>query len=137
MIWNNTFIENNGANDTFYASHIQAFDGGTNNFWNSSGSPHGYGNRWNDWTSPDADNDGIVDKPYTIWGSAGAKDHYPLVIPPITASSDLVIPILLTAMTVIASVIIVIFIFLRKRKGEKVEHPLLIDESNNIKGINN
>ena len=136
-IWNNTFIGNNGANETFYASHIQAFDGGTNNFWNSSGSPHGYGNRWNDWMSPDADKDGIVDKPYTIWGSAGTKDYYPQIIPPIAASSDLVFPILLTAMTVIASVIIVTFIFLRKRKGEKVEHPLLIDESNNIKGINN
>jgi hypothetical protein len=82
-IWNNTFIGNNG-------SGIQAYDIGANN-WNTSGSPHGYGNYWDDWTTPDANSDGIVDNPYSIMGSAGAEDYYPLVSPcrdnPITTAS--------------------------------------------------
>jgi parallel beta-helix repeat protein len=76
-IWNNTFIGNNGATGTYDASRVQAFDEGTNNSWNTSGSPHGYGNYWSDWTTPDANLDDIVDQPYLINGSAGAKDYYP------------------------------------------------------------
>jgi len=92
MIWNNTFIDNNGGG-------VQAYDDGTDNRWNTSGTPHGYGNYWNDLTSPDIDGDGIVDDPfdYAIGGTSGAKDYYPLTtqsIPPwIPEFSEIVIPI--------------------------------------------
>ena len=73
-IWNNTFDHNNGAGDTYNPSHVQAYDGGSNNRWNSSGVPHGYGNYWSDWTRPDANGDLIVDSPYVIGSS---QDYYP------------------------------------------------------------
>ena len=74
--WNDTFIDNNGATSTFNSSHVQARDDGTNNWWNST---EGYGNWWSDWQSPDnVQPHGIVDLPYNISGSAGAKDNYPL-----------------------------------------------------------
>lgn len=72
VLWNNTFIDNNGTG-------IQAFDGGTNNHWNSSS---GYGNYWSDWRSPDQVAPfGIVDFPYNISGNAGARDYFPLAAP--------------------------------------------------------
>ena len=36
---------------------------------------------WDDWNSPDDDDDGVVDNPYTITGSANNQDIYPLVEP--------------------------------------------------------
>jgi len=75
IIWNNTIVDNNGASSTYDPSHMQAYDDGTANWWNST---DGYGNYWSDWNSPDDDMDGIVDFPYEIGGSAGAKDWYPL-----------------------------------------------------------
>jgi len=76
-IWNNSLINNNGANDTYNASHVQAYDDDASNWWNSSG----YGNYWFDWRVPDSVAPfGIVDKPYNISGSAGAKDYFPLTI---------------------------------------------------------
>jgi len=78
-IWNNTFIGNNGAGGTYDPSHIQARDDCSGNWWNNT---NGYGNYWSDWTTPDvAPPDGIVDVPYDIAGSAGAKDYYPLTTP--------------------------------------------------------
>ena len=78
VIWNNAFIGNNGAGSIYDPSHIQAYDDGMNNWWNTSGSPHGYGNYWGDLTTPDNNVDGIVDWSYNLTGSAGAKDYYPL-----------------------------------------------------------
>ena len=70
-IWNNTFIDNNGKG-------VQAYDGGTDNLWYSPGAPHGYGNYWSDWQTPDdVWPGGIVDYPYAI-GGAIASDEYPL-----------------------------------------------------------
>jgi parallel beta-helix repeat protein len=81
MIWRNTFIDNNGAGSEYNAANIQAYDDGSVNLWYSLGTPNGYGNYWNDWTTPDADSDGIVDSPYTIYGSSASEDRYPLTIP--------------------------------------------------------
>jgi len=70
-IWNNTFIGNNGAASIYDSSHVQAYDSGMSNWWNST---DGYGNYWSDWQSPSL--------PYDISGTAGAKDCYPLATPP-------------------------------------------------------
>jgi len=91
IIWNNTLIDNNA-----YA--CQAHDDGANNRWNTSGSPHGYGNYWSDWTAPDGNGDGIVDNPYDIDGTASTNDSYPLTTPSpappfIPEFSDVIIPI--------------------------------------------
>jgi len=57
-----------------------ARDEGTNNQWYSSG----IGNYWDNHTSPDSDNNGIVDIPYTwITGSAGNVDSFPLAESPL------------------------------------------------------
>jgi parallel beta-helix repeat protein len=88
-IWNNTFINNNGAGIVYDLNHVQACDNGTNNKWSSSIS----GNYWSDWTTPDNSPPWwIVDNPYNISGSAGAKDYLPLSshpenIAPITTAS--------------------------------------------------
>jgi parallel beta-helix repeat protein len=83
-IWNNTLIYNNGATNAYTASHVQAYDDGTHNWWNST---DGYGNYWSDWTTPDnTPPHGIVDLPYDILGVAGAKDSYPLTTPPVPVS---------------------------------------------------
>jgi len=75
--YNNSFYFNNGSNDTYNESHVQAYDAGLN-FWNTPApdyGTHGYGNFWYDWQSPDDNGDGIVDLPYSLDG--GAKDDYP------------------------------------------------------------
>jgi len=77
-VWNNSFEFNHGSTSTYDRTKMQAADTGTDNYWNTSGSPHGYGNYWTDWTSPDSNLDGIVDAPYEIDGSALAGDWYPL-----------------------------------------------------------
>ena len=109
-IWNNTLINNNGASSVYNTSHIQAYDDGTNNRWNTSGTPHGYGNNWSDWRAPDDDWDGIVDNSYNISGSAGAKDYYPLTVPgtPIPEFSEMVVPIV--------GLMLIALIFSRARK---------------------
>ena len=78
-IWYNVFIGNNRATGTYNASRAQARDEGTNNWWNSTDVYGNHGNYWSDWTTPDAvPPSGIVDHPYSILGSAGAKDYCPL-----------------------------------------------------------
>jgi len=79
LVYNNTLIGNNGAGSTYDPAHVQTRDDGTDNWWNST---DGYGNYWSDWTGPDAGMDGIVDAPYILDGSAGAKDNLPLTTPP-------------------------------------------------------
>jgi len=68
LIHTNSFINNNGNSK-------QAFDDkGKVNNWNNGT----LGNYWSDWTSPDKNQDGIVDIPYNISGSTGSKDYHPL-----------------------------------------------------------
>jgi hypothetical protein len=71
-IWGNQFLFNNGLGK-------QACDESGTNFWNATGS----GNYWSDWTGPDVVPPyGIVDIPYTLAGTTGACDNYPLTSHP-------------------------------------------------------
>ncbi|UCC18856.1 MAG: right-handed parallel beta-helix repeat-containing protein, partial [Promethearchaeota archaeon] len=64
-VYKNFFLEN--------GKH--AYDDGTDNKWNSTT----IGNYWDNHTGPDANNDGIVDIPYTyIGGTAGSIDYLPI-----------------------------------------------------------
>jgi len=65
-VHHNNFISNGNTK--------QSADDGSSNCWNASNA----GNFWNDWTTPDSDNNGIVDNPYTLNGTAGACDYFPL-----------------------------------------------------------
>ncbi|MEM2899361.1 MAG: NosD domain-containing protein, partial [Thermoplasmata archaeon] len=69
IIHHNSFISNLGTTS-------QAFDNG-NNLWNQDTK----GNYWDNWTSPDFNNDGIVDTPYNIDGGFN-RDEYPLTYSP-------------------------------------------------------
>ncbi len=78
-LWNNTLSHNNGAGDAFDPMHVQAYDDGAGNRWNST---CGYGNSWSDWGRPDlCPRDGIVDFPYLIDGGAGSADMCPIAEP--------------------------------------------------------
>ena len=72
MLYENEFMLNHHYGDT------QAYDGGSENCWNSSA---GVGNYWVDWANNnntnDQNHDGIVDWPYKIDGG-NAMDYYPL-----------------------------------------------------------
>lgn len=74
---NNLIYYNSFRNDWIYAH-----DAGSNNSWNTT---TGIGNYWYLWANSnntnDQNHDGIVDWPYKIDGSAGAKDYYPLRCP--------------------------------------------------------
>jgi parallel beta-helix repeat protein len=102
LIYNNSFYYNNGAGDTYDASHVQAYDSG-HNYWNNSA----YGNYWHDWANNNDTNDqnpqdGIVDWPYVLDGGT-AKDYYPLAEPsvPIPELSWMVLVALLGAIVII------------------------------------
>jgi len=73
-MFGNVLIGNNGATSIYDSAHVQAYDDGTN-FWNHTT----YGNLWGDWTSPDANGDGIVDVVYSIDGG-NSKDYNPLAL---------------------------------------------------------
>ncbi len=64
LVFNNTVIWNN----------VNAYDNGTNNDWDNGA----MGNYWSDYDGVDDDNDGIGDTPYTIPGSSGRQDNFPL-----------------------------------------------------------
>ncbi len=78
LIWNNSFVWNNGASGVHDPARVQAYDSGNGNHWNGSSDAGNTGNYWSDWTSPDEDLDGFVDVAYLIDGEAGSKDLRPL-----------------------------------------------------------
>ena len=69
-VYGNDLLQNNFGN-------VQGADNGIKNWWNNSHS----GNHWSDWTSPDSNNNSIVDVPYNISGSANSIDFLPLAEP--------------------------------------------------------
>jgi len=83
ILYNNTWgidIREGNSNNSVYENFFlkngkHANDDGTDNKWNSTT----IGNYWDNWTSPDTNNDGIVDDPYTyIGGSADSIDYLPI-----------------------------------------------------------
>lgn len=82
LIWNCSLAGNNGATSVHDPDHIQARDDGFANHWYLSTPLGDWGNCWGDWTTPDSNGDGVVDAPYDIAGTAGARDEFPLVTPP-------------------------------------------------------
>ncbi|MFX1393854.1 MAG: nitrous oxide reductase family maturation protein NosD [Promethearchaeota archaeon] len=93
IIWGNLIKYNqiygiyitSGQNNIIYFNSIKRYlgghasDSGTNTQWNNLG----FGNYWNTHTSPDSNNDGIVDTLYSIVGNAGSNDYYPLKESPV------------------------------------------------------
>ena len=69
-IYHNDFINNN-------REKIDVIDNGVDNIWYDQLS----GNHWSDWIWPDLNNNGIVDIPYLINGSAHTYDYFPLTHP--------------------------------------------------------
>jgi parallel beta-helix repeat protein len=120
-IHHNNIIGNNGSGSVFNPSHLQAYDDIGKNFWNTSTE----GNYWSDWTSPDANHDGIVDNKYNITGVAGADDSFPLVNPvknlapaipeflPIMNISQIIL------IAVPAIIIVVLQIMIRKQRNRE------------------
>ena len=72
FVFNNNFIGNNWGTK----AGDQAYDAGTDNAWNRSFPIAG--NYWSDWISPDDDENGIVDNPLQIGGTAGSWDYLPV-----------------------------------------------------------
>jgi len=106
----NVFINNGAA--------AQVSDEGENNTY--------IYNYYDDWTSPDADLDQIVDTPYSIAGAVGNEDPYPLAapdaVPPgstATTGTEGSAPIPMEILMIAggAVVIIIVGIFFVKRKG--------------------
>jgi len=101
LFYNNSFYFNNGSNETYNSSHVQAYDAGTAERWNTTGlnSGAGYGNYWYDWNSTN---------PYYLDG--GAVDYYPLATPapvPVPEFSSMLLPLLM---------LLGIVVLLRRRK---------------------
>ncbi len=97
-VYENSFYFNHGSTDTYSSGAVQAADYGTGNAWNISYE----GNYWYDWTTPDNNNNGIVDNPYSIDGSANSEDELPLTtstaVPEISPGIVLVFVLLAGAM---------------------------------------
>jgi len=86
LIENNTFYginilddnceDNSFVSNLFIQNGIQASDNSTPdaNFWDNGT----IGNYWDDYLGVDADDDGIGDTPYTITGTAGSQDNFPI-----------------------------------------------------------
>jgi parallel beta-helix repeat protein len=75
LVFNEKTGGNQAKNNYFFMNgdKCQAFNDGSNNFIDS--------NYWDDWTTPDANNDSIVDNAYVIDGVTGNSDLHPMAIP--------------------------------------------------------
>jgi len=109
-IFLNCFIDNN----------MNAYDEGTNNYWDNGIK----GNYWGDHNNTDTDGDGIGDVPYIILGPAGSQDRFPLMTCPISTHDDREFPIELIILISIISggAVIGIATFLSiRRKRKRIE----------------
>ncbi|GAI99054.1 unnamed protein product, partial [marine sediment metagenome] len=71
---NSSASENLFYNNTFNNPGINAYDDGTNTYWDNGS----IGNYWHDYTGRDLNDDGIGDTPYNIAGLGGGSDNYPI-----------------------------------------------------------
>ncbi|MGA1822362.1 MAG: pectinesterase family protein [Thermoplasmatota archaeon] len=78
-IYGNAFVLNGGSGATYDPDHKQAYAGEGVDCQFDDGSS--IGNYWSDWTTPDNNSDGVVDKPYhTGWKyDEDVVDNYPIV----------------------------------------------------------
>ncbi len=81
IAWNN-FIGNNPTGSSQAHSTLSAYSTFDHNYWA-------------DWTTPDDDNDGIVDDEYIIEGSSNNRDYNPLVTPVFTSHHSITIPVII------------------------------------------
>jgi parallel beta-helix repeat protein len=89
IIYENTFHQNyrglhfvGGGNNVIHHNNIIKNDKQVED--NSAGNQYDdglEGNYWSDYKGKDADDDGIGDTPYMIYGSSGGQDDYPLMTP--------------------------------------------------------
>ncbi len=86
-------VDTNVHNNTFYRNYFidndeNAWDDGSDDYWDNDI----IGNYWDDYTGSDTDLDGIGDDPYSISGSGGGIDNYPIwffyVLNPIFIDGD-------------------------------------------------
>ncbi len=110
--------------------NVQAVDNGENNTWDNGGE----GNFWWDWKGPDENGDGIVDEPYDVGGRPGAKDRYPLTVPPGGSNSpgigdnglpdgnetgdNEISPYFFPALTLVVIVVVILLILFRRLRGK-------------------
>ncbi|MGY5879155.1 MAG: right-handed parallel beta-helix repeat-containing protein [Candidatus Thorarchaeota archaeon] len=78
-------------------------------------------NHYSNWITPDADSNGIVDVSYSLDGDASNSDPYPIVdaagtIPVATTGGELPIDLVLIAGVGIAAVVLIVVVFLVKRR---------------------
>ncbi len=116
QIYSNYFYFNHGSNGTYNASHIQAYDSGTNNSWNSLGR----GNYWYDWANNndtnDQNNDGIVDWPYKIDGG-NSEDYFPLK----NTTAPTPVPEFNTVYVYCAMLVVLVFVFIQRKRDSKIK----------------
>jgi parallel beta-helix repeat protein len=79
LIYNNHFIENNGASDSYKDYSRQAYDIGADNSWYYEAPDVTIGNYWSDMQGPDDNDDGIADPEYYLDGFEGKYDLYPMI----------------------------------------------------------
>ncbi|MCX6650113.1 MAG: right-handed parallel beta-helix repeat-containing protein [Methanomassiliicoccales archaeon] len=89
VIYANALLFNKDSGRQYSSLRVQAYCGEQGNSWSL-----GIGNLWADWLTPDQNDDGIVDQPYTI--PDNFQDPFPL-----TEIAGLDIPVDLTAPEVI------------------------------------
>ena len=108
LIYKNQFIDND----------INAIDDGNQNNWDNGI----IGNYWDDYTGSDANGDGIGDVPYNITGSAGSKDHFPLMKCPIRKGEGIPIELIILISVISGGAVIgVAIILLIRRKRKRIE----------------
>jgi len=135
---NNTISENSAANNVYgiyldensagnkvylncFNNTFNAIDEGSFNHWDNGIK----GNYWDDYTGLDENSNGIGDVPYTISGSAGSQDNFPLIecpSPPSQVGGGIPIELVILISSIGgAAVIGVATLLLIKRKRKRID----------------